>query len=161
MNGQEPSGLIELVLGIGGAVLAVLTYYWNVYRSLLELYGTCIKIKSVAADELSGRDIKLKNIEKLKPLACLDCRWIEDEISESRFNVGVAIGFALALFILGIITRDYYVASYYAVLSIAIMLAVLWRSSGSLVYYRRDLAAAEAVLDQLSKQDTAQWEGQT
>ena len=161
MASEEPSGLIELVLGIGGAVLAVLTYYWNVYRSQLELYGTCIKIKSAAADELRRKDVKLKDIEKLKPLACLDCEWIEEEIARSRFNVGAAVGFALALFTLGIITKDYYIASYYAVLSIAIMLAVLWRSSSSLVYYRRDLAAAEAVLDQLSKQNIIQGEDQT
>lgn len=153
---EEASGLVELIVGVGGAVIAVLTYYWNIYRTQLELYGECIRVKNKARACYNG----LTNVEEIKFLICLDCSDIEDEIRTSRNNVGFAIAFAITLFTMGILTDDYLTAAFYAFLSLAFMLAILWNSSSSLVYYRETLSAALAVLDQCEKQSIRQQEGQ-
>ncbi|MEB3861486.1 MAG: hypothetical protein GSR84_04610 [Desulfurococcales archaeon] len=150
---NDTSGLIELIIGVGGSVLAVLAYFWNIYKTQLALYDECIKIKAGVSECLDGRPMKT-DVVSLRSLICLDCGEIKELISDARFNLGIAIVFALGLFTLGVLFGDYIVAAFYAVLSLGLMLTVLWRSTWSLVGIRENLSAAHAELEKCATHRT-------
>ncbi len=135
---------IDLIVTMIGVLLATLAMYWNVYKSLADLYGECRELKR-ASEQCEWH-------KNYSTLLCMSCDEIGGEISHASRSAAFGLGVAVTLIMTGVIFGEILASIIYALLSVVFVIAILWRSVASISDYRAKLSTARAELNQCVQQ---------